>query len=106
MLSVMILRCECGHEVESIDDLCVHTRTHHARMPLRQERTPVQVEERVHYQARGERHGMSKLSECAVRSIREDRKSGVPIRQVAARYHVSISVVSDITHGKLWAHVV
>lgn len=56
---------------------------------------------------RGERHGRAKLTEQDVTSIREMYSSRPRPTQkdIAARFGISISTVSDIVNRKRWAHV-
>jgi hypothetical protein len=51
---------------------------------------------------RGERHGMAKLTDEAVRSIRRDARSGSVI---AAEHGVGKGVVNSIRRGEGWRHV-
>ena len=55
-------------------------------------------------QARGERHGMSKLTENQVKLIREQRTSGLSLRKIASRFAVSDTLVMKICRGDLWEH--
>lgn len=52
--------------------------------------------------ARGEKHSLSKLTEDAVRAIREDARI---LRKISADYAVSITTISQIKNRKAWAHV-
>jgi DNA-binding CsgD family transcriptional regulator len=54
--------------------------------------------------ARGERHGMSKLTEASVREIRSLAAS-MTQRQIAARFKIERSLVSMILSRKRWAHI-
>lgn len=47
-------------------------------------------------QAKGERHGMSKLTDAQVLEIRERRKAGEILRTIATDYNISISNVHQI----------
>jgi hypothetical protein len=51
---------------------------------------------------RGEKHGMSKLTESQVRVIRETTGS---VREVARAYGISPGTVSSIRLRKTWAHL-
>ena len=51
----------------------------------------------------GEKHGESKLTDAAVREIRESPLKG---RELAAKFGVSESAVSMVRRGKSWTHVV
>lgn len=52
--------------------------------------------------ARGERNGLSKLTEAKVTAIRLDPR---PRKIVAAEHGVSVSMISYIQRGICWAHV-
>ena len=49
----------------------------------------------------GERHSQSKLTESAVRAIREDTRTQ---KEIAADHGISQAHVSDIKRRKFWAH--
>lgn len=51
---------------------------------------------------RGSNHGMSKLTEEAVKRIYLDSR---PRKEVANEFNVSVQTVSDIRGGKSWRHV-
>lgn len=53
---------------------------------------------------RGEKHGMSKLTEDQVHAIRELQPT-MSVRQIAKRYGVSPSTVSSIHLRKSWRHL-
>ena len=55
--------------------------------------------------ARGERHGMSKLTEQDVLSIRSHEKMKGSGRALAKYYGVSPSMICNIRKGKNWTHV-
>jgi hypothetical protein len=55
--------------------------------------------------ARGERHGMSKLSADQVRDIRSRRSGGERLRSIAADFDVTETMVSYIARGLSWRHV-
>ena len=52
-------------------------------------------------QARNKRH--SKLSAAQVDEIRRLRAAGVPLRDLALRFCVSVSMISLVSRGKTWA---
>lgn len=52
---------------------------------------------------RGEANGASKLSDDDVREIRASTETQ---HQLAHRYSISQSVISDIRRRRIWAHVV
>lgn len=54
-------------------------------------------------QARGSRHGMSKLAERDVRAIRRFASGGGTGREIAARFGVHETTVHDILRGRRWA---
>lgn len=54
---------------------------------------------------KGEHNPSSKLTENQVREIRELRKSGVSIKDIAARYKVSDFPIRGIINGTRWKHV-
>jgi hypothetical protein len=55
--------------------------------------------------ARGERHGISKLTEADVRDVRSAIARGAPTRRIAASYSVCKNTVCNIASGRTWAHV-
>jgi hypothetical protein len=56
-------------------------------------------------QARGEAAGPSKLTESAVREIREMSSAGVGQRRLAERFGVNQSAISLIVNRKTWTHI-
>lgn len=55
--------------------------------------------------AKGERHGNSRLTADDVRAMRAMRKGGALIREIAVRFGVNRPHAGEIVRGKLWAHV-
>ena len=53
--------------------------------------------------SQGEKHGLSKLTEAAVRAIRADSRIH---REIAADYGVDRSAVSQVMRRETWGHVV
>jgi hypothetical protein len=54
---------------------------------------------------RGERKNLGVLIARDVVGIRADRKSGLRLKEIAAKYQCSMSNVSRIATNKLWTHV-
>lgn len=54
---------------------------------------------------KGALHGMAKLSDKDVSEIIQLRKSGLLLKEIAARYGVTFQHVSLITHRKSWRHL-
>lgn len=55
--------------------------------------------------SQGELHGLSRLSEGAVRSIRAEYAAGALQRQIAVKYGISQPHVSEIVRGIKWRHL-
>lgn len=53
---------------------------------------------------RGERHGLSKITEAQALAIREARASGEKLKDIAARFDVSSATVSMVARGLRWGH--
>jgi hypothetical protein len=53
----------------------------------------------------GSQHGMSKLTDKQVRELRDMRAKGVILREIAARFSISIATVSQIVRRDLWKHI-
>lgn len=53
----------------------------------------------------GSRHGESKLTEMAVRKIREFISGGMKDQQIADKYGVVAGCINLIRHGHSWRHV-
>ena len=51
---------------------------------------------------RGARHGMSKLTAEKVKEIRRLRSEGVMQKDIATKFEISQTTVSQIVRGKLW----
>src|SRR5258708_27104956 len=56
-------------------------------------------------QARGHRHGRSKLDEVRVRLIREDYTRGITKSELARRHGVDRRVIWGVVQGVIWRHV-
>jgi ribosome-binding protein aMBF1 (putative translation factor) len=56
-------------------------------------------------QAKGERHGSSRLTEDFVRRIRWAASRGLTQQQIADLMEISNQSVSNILTGKTWSHV-
>lgn len=54
---------------------------------------------------RGEAHGFTTLTEKQVRAIRTLVKKGLYYRQVAKKFHVSKSTISNIVRRQTWSHL-
>lgn len=55
--------------------------------------------------ARGEANGFAKLTEDAVRDIRQRRADGETLRSIAADHHVNLTCVHKIVMRESWKHV-
>ena len=54
---------------------------------------------------RGENNRRAKLTEDRVREIKRLLHQGMAQKDIAARFGLARSVVSDIKNGRLWFHV-
>jgi len=77
-----------GSQKDNIKD-CVKKKRNHVNWP----------------EHKGEKHGMSKLTEKDVKEIREKRKNGEKGTKLAKEYKVSRTTIVDIVYGKLWKHI-
>ncbi len=55
--------------------------------------------------SRGEASPTSKLTEPDVIAMRDERIAGATLREIAERYGCSITMVSNIVHGRAWKHL-
>lgn len=82
----------CGHSV------CVNP--HHLRWATPAEN---QADRLIHgTDNRGERYGLSKLTEAAVHEIRALASEGTPQRTMARRFGVSQGTISDVVRRRSW----
>jgi len=58
-----------------------------------------------HRTATGSKNGNSKLNERQVRTIKKIDFSQTTYTSIANQYKVNRTIISDIIHGRLWAHV-
>lgn len=58
-----------------------------------------------HVSLRGSKHAAAKVHEWDVRMMCEMRNAGRMVKQIAADFSLSTSVVSSIVSGKTWKHV-
>jgi len=56
-------------------------------------------------QAKGERIGVSKLTERQVREIKKELGNGSKPAQIYKKYGVTYRNIYDIKNGKIWKHV-
>lgn len=59
-----------------------------------------------HKPSHGEKHWMAKLNADIVREMRYRRADGETVKELMAAYGLTVSHVSLITRGKMWAHIV
>lgn len=55
-----------------------------------------------HIALRGEAHGSAKLTKDAVLDIRSSRR---PLKDLALKYNVSLSMISKVRAGDNWSHI-
>jgi len=67
--------------------------------------TKQSVRENRHVDNRGERHGNSKLQPEDIKEILSLRKAGYLQHEIAKRFGISRSQVSNICRGKSWSHI-
>ena len=77
----------------SLTNLCWGTRSDNAKDRIRHG---------THVNNRGERHGMTQLSNEDAISIFAKRRGGASLREIADDFSVSISTVCQISRGKSW----
>lgn len=53
----------------------------------------------------GTQNPAAKLNEEKVRQMRRDRKNGAKVKELKAKYGVSIGVVSQVCRYMIWSHV-
>lgn len=58
-----------------------------------------------HWSHAGEHHPFHKLTEQDIRSIRSARAEGQLLREIAARYNITIGAVANIAARRSWRHV-
>ena len=63
------------------------------------------LDTRKHGRLKGENHGMSKLTDADVTSIREMLAAGMMQKDVAKKFNVSTAAIGSIATGKSWSHV-
>lgn len=55
--------------------------------------------------ARGEAHGLTRLTNAAVRAIDRELRTGATNRTISERYGICTSTVSNLRTGKVWSHI-
>lgn len=58
-----------------------------------------------HNPAKGSRQHDAKLTESDIPVIRQMRKDGMVLREIAEKYSISIAKISEIVNHKAWKHV-
>ena len=56
-------------------------------------------------QAKGETNGRAKLTEREVMKIKRLIKEGIRITDIASRFDVGITTISEIKAGRTWKHI-
>lgn len=82
----------------------VHDAYERGRRIPAQPREPKRVN-RPYELARGEKHGLAKLTESDVLTIRERRESGATIYRLAKDYGVTKRTIQQIVRRKTWTHL-
>jgi hypothetical protein len=59
----------------------------------------------VKFTPRGSAHGNAKLTEGDIPEIFRMRREGIVLREIAARFGISIGTLSAVLDGKTWRHV-
>lgn len=104
VLDAFVGACPPGMECRHLDgvrancnlsNLAWGTRSHNARDRLRHG---------THVDNRGERHGMTRLTDAQAREIFFLRQTGVPLSAVARSFGISQSTVSQIANRVTWKH--
>jgi hypothetical protein len=88
-----------GTQGDNVRDMASKGRQHVQRNPAAQPVCPPELK------ARGERSGRSRLTAAQVLDIRERVAGGAKRSALAAEYHATISHITAIATGRLWAHV-
>lgn len=98
---------EVSHHIDEItfnndpDNLECKTRSQHSK----EHKFLKNIHPNYEQQARGERIGVSKLTEDTVRIIRTRINSGEMLKDIASSVGVNESTISRIKSGKIWVHV-
>lgn len=87
-----------------IENLEILTRSSHATLHLTGRETSDETKEKLRAATLGNRYH-SHFSEEQVREIREQKKSGIPTKEVACIYGVTVSAILRISSGKRYAWV-
>ena len=72
----------------------------HLFLGTQEENIKDMVEKGRQASACGEKHGMSKLTSVSVDEIREHRKNGIPVKEIAVKYGVHWSTIYNVC--KTW----
>jgi len=96
--------CNPDHLLWGTQKENVHDAYERGRRIPAQPREPKRVN-RPYQLARGEKHGMAKLTASDVRTIRERHASGVSGYRLAKDYGVAKGTIYSIVKGKSWTHL-
>lgn len=66
---------------------------------------PIRIRLKISKSLQGEKHFNAHLTATDVMNIRTERAMGIPIRELAARFNVSIATISMIAHKRRWSHI-
>lgn len=97
--------CPAGHECRHLDGDKKNCRLGNLAWGTRSQNALDRIAHGTQVVTRGERHGMTRLSDADAQSILRLRRAGTPVAEVAKRFSVGQATVSRIANGKGWKHI-
>lgn len=103
VLAAFVGPCPAGYQCRHLDGDPANNHVSNLRWGTAQEN----ADDRARHGTtpRGERQGLAKLNDAAVREIRTRRRDGMTLIEIAKLADVSINAVWLVLKGKTWKHV-
>ena len=105
VLRAFVGDCPQGHECRHLNGTRSDCRLSNLAWGTARENGQDRIAHGTQVDNRGQRHGMTRLSDADAREIMSLRQKGVPLAQVASQFSVGAATVSRIATRAGWKHI-
>lgn len=105
VLFAFVGKCPAGQECRHLDGVRTNCSLINLAWGTRAQNSIDRIGHGTQVNNKGERHGMTTLSDADAAEILRLRRSGKPISEVATQFSTSQAAVSRIATGKGWTHI-